>query len=213
MLFRTSSIEVEVGGTAASIAEIGEQIAWVGAALRPSCVESGIATCTPHAHIDDTMTPATCTVSFTMEEYKKSGAVPINGQCWHELCQNPVLVVGFPIPTRSPRALGLEVPLDILSGLTKCPRVNMFLGRYYLKGFSSAVMAKENLGTEVLWHVYFSPDGSRLPYPVLESETEDAGFGIDMNELRRARHIVGWCSKAEFFAGLSQTFRFRSGCR
>lgn len=116
------------------------------------------------------------------------------------MLQNPVLVTGFPIPTRSREALGLDVSLEVLATLTRCSRLNEFLGRYYLKGFSTAVMAVQSVGREILWHFYFSPDGSRLPYPVPESDTAD-GFPKDITKLTRARHIVGWCSEADFHAG------------
>ncbi|KAH6697198.1 hypothetical protein F5X68DRAFT_257437 [Plectosphaerella plurivora] len=62
-------------------------------------------------------------------------------------------------------------------------------------------MATRNLGTEMLWHFYYSPDGSRLPYPTPDQETEKEETQIDLKALTHARHIVGWCSKAKFHAG------------
>lgn len=201
ILFAALRLEVKVDGTAASIAEVGEQIAWLGAALRSSCVESGIATCTPQIRIDDTDGQKSCHISFRMKPYRGTGVGLLNGQCWHELCQNPVLVEGYPIAARSRQASGLEIPLDILSGITQCPRISHFLDRYYLKGFSTAVMAVANLGHEMLWHLYYTSDGSRLPYPAAEPDNTAGNLPIDIDALTKARHIVGWCSEAMLHAG------------
>ncbi|KAH7175958.1 hypothetical protein EDB81DRAFT_615971, partial [Dactylonectria macrodidyma] len=198
-LFRKSHLDVQVEGTADAIAEIGEQIAWLGAALRQSCTESGLATCRPKIQTSvPSAGPAICTIRFAIEEISADTKPPGAGQCWHKLFQNPVVVGGYPIPRRTKYDSGLEIPLNIMSGLTKCPRINRFLGRHFLKGFSTALVPMKRLSDAILWHLYYSPDGSRLPYPDLDAMDH---VDTDLKDLTRARHIVGWCSEAKFYAG------------
>ncbi|KAK3346389.1 hypothetical protein B0T25DRAFT_460196 [Lasiosphaeria hispida] len=85
-----------------------------------------------------------------------------------------------------------------MSRLTDSPRINSFFGRHYLKGFSTAIVPTESLDDAILWHLYFSEDGSRLPYPDLDSQ-ESAS--IDLGNLVKGRHILGWCSEANLHAG------------
>ncbi|KAH7022527.1 hypothetical protein EDB80DRAFT_694949 [Ilyonectria destructans] len=200
-LFRKSHLDVQVEGTADAIAEVGEQIGWLGAALRRSCTESGLATCRPKIQTYvPSAGPAICTIRFAMEEISADTKPPAAGQCWHELFQNPVVVRGYPIPRRTQYDSGLEIPLNVMSGLTKCPRINRFLGSHFLKGFSTALVPMKRLSEAILWHLYYSPDGSRLPYPDLDAMDLDH-VDTSLKDLTTTRHIVGWCSEAKFYAG------------
>ncbi|KAJ3535266.1 hypothetical protein NM208_g7203 [Fusarium decemcellulare] len=197
--FHKSNLEVLAGGTADSVAMIGEQFGWVAAALRSSSSESGLATCRPQITIDTPPTgPAVCNMRFPVDANLVKGQDSGNGQCWHELFRNPVVVTGYPIPRRTRYGSGLEIQLNVMSGLTECPRINQYLGRHFLKGFSTALVPIEELNDVTLWHLYYSSDGSRLPYPNLET-MHNVGRGI--RDLAAGRHIVGWCSEAKFFAG------------
>ncbi|KAF4470088.1 pfs domain [Fusarium albosuccineum] len=198
-LFKDSSLDVQVEGTTDSIAMVGEQIAWLGAALHPSCSESGLATSHPQLKISTPSAgPAICTIQFLVEVNLEKGQKSVAGQCWHALFQNPVIVSGYPIPRRTQYSSGLEIPLNVMSGLTQCPRINKYLGRHFLKGFSTALFPTKKLDDAILWHLDFSTDGSRLAYPNLD---EMDNLDMDIGELAAGRHIVGWCSEAKFFAG------------
>jgi hypothetical protein len=194
-------LHVRVEGTSDSIAEIAEQIGWLGAAIRASHKRSGVSissprirTFPPPKHGDSA---SSCVFEFLID-----GAIeyPDNrdGQCWHLLFRNPVVVRGYPIPRRERYNSGLEIPLNMMSGLSESPRLNEFLGSYFLKGFSTAIVPTEKLDDAILWHLYCSRDGSRLPYP-------DPGSlscpGIGRDDLVKGRHILGWCTEARFHAG------------
>lgn len=199
-LFNYSQLQVKVNGTADSIATVGEQIIWLGASLRQSCSESGLATCRPRVQLTGPTAagaPTTCHVEFSVEQ-NTTGSQEHAGQCWHQIFRNPVIAIGYPIPRRTRYGSGLEMPLNVMAGLTGCPRINQYMGRHFLKGFSTALVPTKKTKDAVLWHLYYTEDGSRLPYPDM-GHMEN--FHIGLGELTRARHIVGWCSNAQFFAG------------
>ncbi|UPK90290.1 hypothetical protein LCI18_001225 [Fusarium solani-melongenae] len=200
-LFDHSELHVKVEGTADSIATVADQIIWLGASLRQSCSRLGLATCRPHIRISGPTVagaPPNCHIEFSVEEHNASSQESGGGQCWHEIFQNPVVVGGYPIPRRTQYGSGLEIPLNVMAGLTRCPRINQYMGRHFLKGFSTALVPTEKTKDAVLWHLYYSEDSSRLPYPDMEPMDK---VNISLGELTQARHIVGWCSKAQFFAG------------
>ncbi|KAM6536465.1 hypothetical protein FALCPG4_002469 [Fusarium falciforme] len=141
--------------------------------------------------------PPNCHIEFSVEEHNTSSQESGDEQCWHEIFQNPVVAGGYPIPRRTQYGSGLEIPLNVMAGLTGCPRINQYMGHHFLKGFSTALLPTEKTKDAVLWHLYYSEDGSRLPYPDMEPMDK---VNISLGELTRARHIVGWYSKAQFFA-------------
>ena len=137
-----------------------------------------------------------CSVEFQTTLVNPTKDTP--GQCWHAIFRNPVIVEGYPIPRRKRYGSGLETHLNVMAGLTSCPRINKYKGHHYLKGYSTALVPTEKIDNMVLWHLYYSDDGSRLPYP------NPAGLhcaDLRMQDLTAARHVVGWCSNAKFMTG------------
>ncbi|RSL61850.1 hypothetical protein CEP53_004930 [Fusarium sp. AF-6] len=199
--FGHSQLQVEVEGTADSIATVAEQIIWLGASLRRSCTESGLATCRPRIRRSGPAGAGASTnfdIEFTIEEHRPNPREPGTGQCWHEMFRNPVVVGGYPIPRRTQYGSGLEMPLNVMAGLTGCPRVNQYLGHHFLKGFATALVPTGMMKDAILWHLYYTADGSRLPYPDMDSMDK---INVGFEGLSQGRHIVGWCSKAQFFTG------------
>jgi len=61
--------------------------------------------------------------------------------------------------------------------LGELPWIHQFLGRRLLKGFSTAVVPTEKLEDSILWHLYYTEDGSRLLYPDFKNiSTVDVGL-------------------------------------
>ncbi|KAH7182393.1 uncharacterized protein B0J16DRAFT_400600 [Fusarium flagelliforme] len=195
--FTTSGLIAQVKGIADSIAIIGEQIGWLGAALRSSCSDSGFSTCQPRFKIFKARTDeAECSFHFPTFPMDLTKYKP--GQCWHAILRNPVIVEGYPIPRRKRYGVGLEMPLNVMAGLNLSPRIHKYEGNYYLKGYSTALVPTEKIGNMVLWHLYYSDDGSRLPYP---NPTGLQCTDVNIQDLTAARHVVGWCSNAKFMTG------------
>lgn len=197
---------VEAYGTAYAVAEVGEQFAWLGAALRPSTCESGIASCTPFLTKIQVggglrqalKTQFTATISveidYTMHEPKQLR--PLQGQCWHDMFQNPVVVEGYPIKRRSESDTGLELPLDMMASLMQTRRADLFNGKLFIKGYSAMLVPVRRNGDILLWHHVRSGDRKRILY---SDNTERHETNVERFE--QIRHIVGWCSEAKLNAG------------
>lgn len=197
---------VETYGTEASISEIAEQLAWLGAALRSSPYESGIAWCTPFVNNivpnnDPTLASETtpdiiCKIDFIVE--KDESTDPTNGQCWHNMFRNPVVVKGYPISRRSELETGLEIPLNLMAGLTGTERVNRFNGKLFIKGFSSMLVPTKHNGDVLMWHLLYNQDKTRISY--LDVTVPHAA-NISVSDLETSRHVLGWCSEGKYYAG------------
>jgi hypothetical protein len=200
-------------GTRCSVAEIGEQLAWLGAALRSSPYEVGIASCTPfisnfrEENVPNSPSPSSgtayfCDIDFTVEEMMDSSE-STNGQCWHSLFRNPVVVQGYPILRRAKGAIGVEIPLSIMAALAHATRVTNFLGKTLVKGFCTMLVPVKHVGELVLWHVLSNKDGAHISYQDSRVSTAlgpNPEMFIDL-DFDSARHIVGWCSDVKNYAG------------
>jgi hypothetical protein len=194
----------KVVGTITSIAEIGEQIAWVGASLRSSPFKTGICACRPvlkyerlhktDAFVDHT---ASSKIEFVMESVDGEGDT-LNGRCWYGLFKNPVVVCGFPIPRRSTIDTGLELPLTMMMRLAGAKRVTFFDTRLVIKGYSTLLVPMRRCDGMIIWHLIYDKQGKRISYL---SDTVDHGVHIGNSDLYSCRHILGWCSDAKTFAG------------
>ncbi|KAI9727443.1 MAG: hypothetical protein M1834_008387 [Cirrosporium novae-zelandiae] len=113
-----------------SVAEIGEQFAWPGAALRSSPYESGVAYCTPFIrdiHGDNAPHPASerqdwlnifCKIDFTVQQ-RGECLKHSNDQYWYNMFRNPIVVQGYPILHRPKSNTGLEISLNMKAGLIR----------------------------------------------------------------------------------------------
>lgn len=201
---------VEIRGTSASIAEVVEQIAWLGSALRTSGLrisgtEESLSLCLPTIYIspglqEGASPPSHVTIlKFETDLIPNDAGAANTGQCWHRLFRDPCIAVGYHIPRRSKYDTGLEIPLTIMARLAQSPRIHQWFGKYLLKGFSTAIVPSQKLEDAILWHLYYS-DGERLSYPDTSTiQCADA----DGDEMAKGRHILGWCSEAHFYAGRS----------
>jgi hypothetical protein len=207
MIYDNAPTEVQVQGPLDSVAEVLEQIAWLGAALRVSDTDDGLSLCSPNITIYPGLASEfECDVEFptrrvTPDQEAGAGAAAgaeVTGQCWHNLFRNPVVVEGYPIPRRSRYNTGLEVPLNMMSRLADSPRIHQVMGTYLLKGFSTAIAPTETLDGSVLWHLYCTEDGSWLPYP--DPETNRYAE-VSLDGVTGGRHILGWCTEASLFTG------------
>ncbi|KAF5625645.1 Pfs domain protein [Fusarium sp. NRRL 52700] len=194
----SSKLDVKVEGIIDSIATIGEQIGWLGAALRSSCFESGLAACCPQFHSSmPEAGPLHCTIEYPVTQIDTEPPGLKEGMCWHAMFRNPIVVSGYPVPKRKRYNSGLEIPLNVMSGLAMSPRIHRYRGRDFFKGFSTALVPTDKIDDMVFWHFFYNADGSHLPYPHLD---DTKCLELDRQDLTRARHVVGWCSRAKSYA-------------
>ncbi|OOQ86355.1 hypothetical protein PEBR_21823 [Penicillium brasilianum] len=188
-------LKVEVRGSAYSIAEIGEQLSWLGSALRSSPQSDQF----DQGGKKQQSTDFCADISFSIK-METLAASKINGECWHDLFRNGVVVEGFPL-SRRPEAgatKGLDIPLPMMARLAQASYVNTFLGSPIIKGFSSMLIPTEDHEELIVWHLVHNKSGDRISY--LDSNVLPVK-GISAVKLSQARHILGWCSNARHLAG------------
>ena len=191
------------------MAEIGEQLAWLGAALRSSPYDVGVAYCTPFISdiyvntglkLKNRTLPGTdilCKIDF-VTECEDLPLKTSNGQCWHNMFRNPVLVKGFPIPHRPQPHIGLEIPLNLMAGLIRTQRADSFNGSLYIKGFSAMLVPTKSYANLLIWHLLYNKDGTRISYL---DNTSHHTENMNLHDLVKVRHMIGWCSEARNYAG------------
>ncbi|KAJ0425969.1 hypothetical protein BJY00DRAFT_324414 [Aspergillus carlsbadensis] len=207
----------EATGTAYTLAEIGEQLAWLGAALQSSPYPDGVTSMQAGIKTlwvihdnskfpgDGFLSEVLCGLEFKVcapESNARTSGPNSNGECWHSLFRNPVLVRGFPIARRASElgsATGLEIPIHMMARLARSRVLNSFCGRTVLKGFSTLLVPTRRLDGVIVWHLIHDEYGDRVSY--LECLQEPHIHQIPVREIQKARHILGWCSKARFLAG------------
>ncbi|KAJ5675532.1 hypothetical protein N7462_008429 [Penicillium macrosclerotiorum] len=197
-------------GSAYSIAEVGEQLSWLGSALRSSPYPDPIAYCRPQVEkfqMTDYKSQTakrqftaevSADISFAMDRIEFSSNA--SGECWHDLFRNCVVVQGYPISRRLEcgASSGLEIPLHMMACLAKANFVNTFRNCLILKGFSAMLVPTENYDEVIVWHLVYNKNGDRISY--LDS-TVDPAEGLIAGRLSQARHILGWCSDTRYLAG------------
>jgi hypothetical protein len=202
---------VKASGIAHSLAEIGEQFSWLGAALRSSKFSAGVALCIPtlwaispgsyekryNSKLYRSKCDGFCEIKFSMHP-TESPKENLIGRCWHRLFHNPVLVEGFPIPKRSVAHTGLEIPLNMVAELTQTWRINPFAGEIFVKGFSTMLVPVKQNCDILVWHLLYNEDGSRISYLDYNGQFEGC---LKVDEIDKFRHVVGWCSDVRYYAG------------
>ncbi|KAH8697125.1 hypothetical protein BGW36DRAFT_296399 [Talaromyces proteolyticus] len=215
----SSIVCVDACGTAACIAEIGEQLAWLASAIRSSPYTHDVAHSRPFVdtiqigHVTYEETPRVtyiCKIGVNLHP-GKHGTETTNGECWHELFGTPVVVEGFPIPRRSGEGSpGLEIPLNIMAGLAQARRISSFDGKTLLKGFAAMLLPMKYIQGIVTWHLVHSKDGKRISY--LETDNFQP-VDIQIPELEKSRHILGWCPEMKSYAGAADAYYHIKGSR
>lgn len=207
--FVNCSLQLDVVGNKYSVAEVAEQIAWMGAALRS--VPDGEDAAYSTAHIaeltTDSMGPTNrtrisgqCRIGFALEalgDAHLAGA----GRCWRGMFRNPVIVRGYPIPCRADLDTGLEVSLDMVASLTNCQRVVNFAGVTFIKGFAAMLTAVKVVGDVVLWHLMYNPSGTYISYEDSRVPWDSNPHKVSVEVLEKSRHIVGWTDHVRNYAG------------
>ncbi|KAI1506353.1 hypothetical protein F5X99DRAFT_422978 [Biscogniauxia marginata] len=186
-------------GVTATLVEIGEQLAWLGAALRTSGIEQGAVECTPFIKVDhqiNTTSPEMSSLSldvtiyrigFTTEKVRPT-AIPSSSQRWHNMFRSPVIVKGYPIPRRREPQTGIEMPLSMMTALVGASKVVPFKGKLFIKGFSMMLVLNRRSKDILFWHLIYNQDGGPVSYlDDIPTHAENITFA----DLENLRHVVG----------------------
>ncbi|KAH7147539.1 hypothetical protein DER46DRAFT_671255 [Fusarium sp. MPI-SDFR-AT-0072] len=162
-----SKLMVQIDGSAASISKTGEQLAWLGAALRSSPLPKGLRYCTPSIKsiYQDPEGPqaVVCEIGFEVEQFLEPSD-NANGHCWHGIFKNLIIVTGFPILPKLEKNTGLEIPLNLMAGLAQAQRVDRFNDKVYIKGFSTMLVPTKQFKEVVYWYLIYKDDGCCISY-------------------------------------------------
>jgi len=207
--YRKSFTSVVAKGTKDSLAEVGEQLSWLGAACRQSSHQEMISYCTPvcvPVEVPGVSSIPCFRVRFEETDLAQSdsGTKP-NGTCWHSLFRNPVIVRGYPILARHPEETGLESPLNMMASLANVIYATEFEGEVLIKGISSILVPTQRIQNSILWHFMYKEDGTYMPYPSAREHGRCSNFdgsdAVDLSCLGSSRHFVGWTSSSVLRAG------------
>ncbi|KAL4946085.1 hypothetical protein BDV06DRAFT_209053 [Aspergillus oleicola] len=194
---------VDACGTAACIAEVGEQLAWVASALQ-STEDKSTCVCTKPCikftradHIlSKEDSPSRLVFEIDIEKYE----IETNADsCWLGLVSRPAIVEGYPISRRPPGCPpGLEVQLDVMARLLGTRKVSRFYERTVLKGFSTLLAPTRSTNGVVNWHLVQESDDKRISYHRCMGFPE---VDLSIDQLEKSRHILGWCPEVRLYAG------------
>jgi hypothetical protein len=194
---------LDVHGTAACIAEVGEQLAWAASALQAAqdehmcLINKPVVKSTKIGHVSkQDSNSATYVFDIGVDNHELDRP---SESCWLGLVARPAVVEGFPIQRR-PRECspGLEIQLSAMARLVEARKAQRFDGRTILKGFSNMLIPTKCTEDVVSWHYVQQSDNNRVSY--LESQNFPV-LDISLGCLENARHILGWCPEVEFYAG------------
>ena len=201
-------VAIDAIGLDHHLAELGEQLAWLGAACRASPVKDKFAIISTEISTDKKGHDLMFEITYSSKNLKMKGDMNINGSCWRSMFKNPAIVKGFPILVRSNGERGLEIPLNMMAGLGMTDQVITFGNGLVLKGFSSMFVPVKCSKESVQWHFIFNEDISnvdegRISYLEADKRCSSrlSSEALDSSFLEAARHIVGWSSSVEMLTG------------
>lgn len=200
---------LNVVGHPDSVVEIGEQLMWMSCSLRTSNLgEAGI--CTPSFRVIrvDNQSSSEVSIEIEMEATVELDEIDQSqsGACWRELFRNSLVVRGFAIPILNypGSTLGLQLSLGNLLGVVSDSRLVPYMGKLFIKRFSTLLVAVKRVGDIIIWHVISNKDGSYIYYHdkrIKSHKIEVASSILYEEKLEELRHVVGWTSEADNFAG------------
>lgn len=202
------SFVLDIVSTKLALIETGEQLAWLCAAMGhhnptddtyarlPTVSTAQVASSTHETRSSKTNT---FNIEVTFRANNTRNLQDKSSTCWRELFLNPVIVDGWPIPTRMHGEVGLEIPLDLMAELGNANYFTDFCGIPVLKGFSTMFVATSFSKDSVQWHFLCNPDGTRLSYndALPHCQVSPPGSSIPTG----ARNFVGWTSSVRRLAG------------
>jgi hypothetical protein len=190
-----SSIAVEVIGPLKMVSEIGQQLAFLGAALRTSGT----------GHVGRSEALISPFHAFSTNFHIKFSVHPLKEteiSCWHNLFVNPVIACGFPTSNRADE-VGLEIPLEIMATLGGASHAVEYEGGVLLKGFSSMFVPLKRTGDSIQWHFIRNEDDSRLPFWEVDGRCPGRALvdTVGLESISSTRAFLGWWEKTSTHLG------------
>jgi hypothetical protein len=191
-----SSVVIDAHGSDQMLVEVAQQLAWTGAVLSSSPYGERLAY--SQAVIQSVVPGHLFTIKF-----QSKALHPAEDPCWLPLFCGASIARGFPIPPRQDE-MGLEIPLEIMAGISGVRHAVEYEGGVIMKGFSNMFVPIKRSGNRVQWHLVSSLNcETRLSYrDVLDRCQIRASLKeVNLESLRITRAIVGWCSAVSSLLG------------
>lgn len=203
-------------GTISSVAEVGEILAWIGAALSISDLQAGVSVSDPVLEPrtrDGTLVQpgidsfADCDISANLgtEEHDIMDSRCANSSnCWGDILGNTVHVKGYPTARRAEHHTGMEVSLATMISLARSRRLSRFKGHFCIKGYCSIVIPTRQQGDFIYWHLITHHNGEYMSYIDYRVQIlwKEYPRDLSIRDLEKGRHILGWCDNVQNFAGM-----------
>ncbi|KAF5725136.1 Pfs domain-containing protein [Fusarium mundagurra] len=90
-----------------------------------------------------------------------------------------------------------------MAALARAHRIHQFDDKICIKGYSTMLVPTHRCGDILCWHLLHRKDGGRLSY--FANDLTQYQYVRSLSDLEHVRHVLGWCSKAEPFAGSYQS--------
>jgi hypothetical protein len=217
-------VEIVVTGCSYAVAEIGEQLSWLNAALSSphhSFHHNNIISVQPWYSSSMASSLSTDSLAYnvavsegrtkvfdlgfrpssnsTVSHQHHSNNNSRVGTCWKDLFGELILVAGFPIPRRIVPDTGIEITLPLMAALANSQKLAVFSGKPLIKGFSTALIPTQHCNGFIYWHIVSNEDGDYLGFNDYQVKIilDQYPSGLAMHDLEYARHILGWCSQVK----------------
>jgi hypothetical protein len=201
------SVRVDISDTVATftaqatkkhlLVELAQQLSWFSSAFTTSPFEEGLAYSSP---LFLRKQRGVFEIKVHHEQIDTYGET-----CWLPLFDNACIVTGFPIAQRA-LEVGLEIPLELLAGISGARHVVEYEGGLVMKGFSHMLVPVRRQLDRVQWHAVSSPDeDTPLSYHdgISRCKSRAMLHEVGLQGLASLRAIVGWCSIATTSLGSS----------
>lgn len=197
-----SSLSVKSNGLVHSIADMVEQLAWLGAACRENPVREKLGLCLIDVQPLNEATPGT-SIAYSFRELQALRPPANDTSCWHALFRNAVIVDGYPTPRRMHNEKGLEICLQLMLELGLVDNVTTYNGGILIDGLQSIFVPILRSRESIQWHFLHSAEDECIMY----SQADELCPGrlrtgvLTEADIGVARQFVGWTSKAEIRFG------------
>ncbi|KAH6975069.1 hypothetical protein BKA56DRAFT_82828 [Ilyonectria sp. MPI-CAGE-AT-0026] len=191
---RGAYLLVAIRGPAQSIAECGEQLAWLAAGLSPSLsfnhCTSTITENDYDGYLND-LYPGCKVTTFDVSLQQSNVESNLSkAPCLVRAVGNPSIVTGFPTARRPENFLGLEIDTELLLSIIKTTDDGLFW-----PGCGKRLAVFQQTDDVVLWHICHSTSRPCLCC-MRHCSLYPRGF-LSIDSLRNCRHIVDLCGDSD----------------
>jgi hypothetical protein len=180
-----SRVIIKAMGTALTLAEVGEQVAWAAAALNISPFGEEIAYAEARVHRSS--------LDTVHGEVEFQRLHRTENPCWLPLFRGATIAKGFPIKERG-NEQGLEVPLDIITPIMGARFATVLQDTAIIIGWSAMLIPVYRSGDRVQWHLVCSsnPDTQLLYQEGLaRCPTRASLREVGLYDITHTRAIIG----------------------